>query len=451
MRPDHRRRSRNNLVFIAIAGLALLVMVTSGAWAAPLPPETPAGRALSGWLQAFNSGDRTRLEAFDNTHAPWLNLDGMMALRTRTGGYELTGIKGNGALWITFQAKEIATSAPISGSLVVKSSDHAHISELALASGKSSNVSIDAAEIDHAIDGALKQLDAFYVSVPIAHKIAADIRAQRTRGVYDGITDGQVLATRLMDDMRAASGDNHIFVSFRPSEIPVDFPKYKRPDLDPALGRMLLADNCGFEKAEHVAPDIGYLKLDMLGEPKFCGATAVAAMGFLANSDALIIDLRDDHGGSPQMVALICSYLFDEPTHLDDQYGRGNALTEQLWTLPYFPGKQFLDKPVYVLVSRQTFSAAEEFAFDLKNLKRATVVGETTGGGANSVSPHRIDGHFIIGVPFARIVNPTTKTNWEGTGVQPDVSVPAAAALDTAEKLARAEIAKASPAPDDRH
>src|SRR6185312_15072358 len=125
------------------------------------------------------------------------------------------------------------------------------------------------------------------------------------------------------------------------------------------------------------------------------------------------------------------------PTHLDDIYDRKENTTEQLWTFPYMPGKKFTGKPVYVLTSSRTFSVGEEFSFDLKSLKRATLVGETTGGGAHPMAPHRIDGHFFIRVPFGRIMNPITKADWESTGVEPDVKVPAADALDEALKLAR--------------
>jgi C-terminal processing protease CtpA/Prc len=165
-------------------------------------------------------------------------------------------------------------------------------------------------------------------------------------------------------------------------------------------------------------------------------------MNFLADSDALIIDLRDNHGGSPRMAAVICSYLFDEPTHLDNLYDPKQNTIEQLWTFPYLPGKKFASKPVFVLTSAKTFSAGEEFSYDLKSLKRATLVGETTGGGAHTMAPHRIDDHFFIRVPFGRFVNPVTKTDWEGTGVEPDVNVSATEALDVAEKLAAEEISK---------
>ena len=137
------------------------------------------------------------------------------------------------------------------------------------------------------------------------------------------------------------------------------------------------------------------------------------------------------------MIALISSYLFAEPTHLNDLWEWKSNTTQQYWTSPFVFGKRLDDKPVFVLTSNRTFSGAEEFTNNLKNLKRATIIGEVTGGGAHPVSGHRIDDHFTIGVPFARAINPITKTNWEGAGVEPDVKVPASAALETAEKLAK--------------
>jgi retinol-binding protein 3 len=112
-------------------------------------------------------------------------------------------------------------------------------------------------------------------------------------------------------------------------------------------------------------------------------------MNFLAHVDATIFDLRENGGGDPRMVAMISSYLFDKPTHLNDLYNRKEDSTTQYWTLPYVPGATLADKPAFVLTSKGTFSGAEEFTHNLKNLKRATIVGETTGGGAHPVAPHR--------------------------------------------------------------
>jgi C-terminal processing protease CtpA/Prc len=194
--------------------------------------------------------------------------------------------------------------------------------------------------------------------------------------------------------------------------------------------------NCGFDKVEILSGNLGYVKFNMFGDPEICGPTATAAMNFLANTDAVIFDLRENGGGDPKMVAFVCSYLFAKRTHLNDLWTRKTNHTEEFWTSPDVPGKKLDGKPAFVLTSGRTFSGAEEFTYNLKNLKRATIIGETTGGGAHPVSGHRIDDHFMIGVPFARAINPITKTNWEGTGVEPDVKVPAPDALSTAQKLA---------------
>jgi C-terminal processing protease CtpA/Prc len=145
---------------------------------------------------------------------------------------------------------------------------------------------------------------------------------------------------------------------------------------------------------------------------------------------------------SPAGRTFICSYLFDHPTHLNDIWTRKDSSTQQYWTLPYVPGKILAGKPAYVLTSKQTFSAGEAFTYDLKNLKRATIVGETTGGGAHAGDARRIDDRFVFAVPSATAISPTTHTNWEGTGVEPDVKVSADSALARAAKLAADTLAR---------
>jgi C-terminal processing protease CtpA/Prc len=244
----------------------------------------------------------------------------------------------------------------------------------------------------------------------------------------------------LTKDLRAVSHDKHLGVNFSPVKLPPDLQK-PSADEEAEFRRMLERTNCEFQKLEVLPRNIGYLKFNAFANPTICGPTVVAAMNFLAHVDAVIFDLRENGGGDPKMVAMLSSYLFDKPTHLNDLYNRQEDFTQQYWTLPYVPGTTLADKPVFVLTSKSTFSGAEEFTYNLKNLKRATIVGETTGGGAHPVSGHRIDDHFAIGVPFARAVNPISKTNWEGTGVEPDVRVSAAEALQKAEDLAKAKLA----------
>jgi hypothetical protein len=419
------------------AMLALLPAIALAS--APSVPSTPAGNALRSWLSAYNSGERARIESFDQTHAPWLTLDQMMQGRTRTGGYDLLSVEGGGDIWIVFRARERKTSLEVIGSIVVRSYEPGHVTLLSAvpAGTHTSEVRVDEAERTSVIEGAAKLLDDYYLYPDVARKVSAKLQALQGHGQYRGISDGEIFAVRLGDDLVALSGDKHIGVDF--------FAK-KAPGRQPARDPQWLADtNCGFETADHFLPNIGYLELTAFDEPKYCTRTAIAAMNFLADSDALIIDLRENHGGAPRMAVLIASYLFDKRTHFDDIDYPSTHYAEHLWTLPNLPGKKFTGKPVFVLTSASTFSAAEEFAYDLKSLKRATVVGETTGGGAHVVAPHRIDDHFFIRIPFARFVNPITKKDWEGTGVEPDVKVSAAEALAVAEKLATGEISK------DRH
>ena len=189
-------------------------------------------------------------------------------------------------------------------------------------------------------------------------------------------------------------------------------------------------------KAEVLPGNIGYLKFNGFASVEMCGPTTSAAMNFLASTRVLIVDLRDNTGGSPAMVAYISSYLFSEKTHLNSLWNRNTGQTSEFWTTDDVPGRKFGgEKPVYVLTAARTFSGAEEFSYNLKSLKRALIIGETTGGGAHPVSGQKIDDHFMIAVPFARAINPITKTNWEGVGVEPDVKVPASDALSTALKL----------------
>jgi C-terminal processing protease CtpA/Prc len=159
-------------------------------------------------------------------------------------------------------------------------------------------------------------------------------------------------------------------------------------------------------------------------------------MGFLANVDALIIDLRDNHGGQPAMLQLILSYFFDRPTHLNDIYVRPDDNTHQYWTLPYVPGPRLVDIPLYILISHRSFSGAEAFAYDLKRLKRATLVGEKTGGGSHPLIAIPIGDHYVAGIPIGR----PTNGDWEGTGVAPDVEASSSDALDLAQKLAAAKL-----------
>jgi hypothetical protein len=419
--------------------LSLLSGLTLADPAAPAIPNTPAGHALASWLEVFNSGDSARLDAFDQTRVPWLSHDRAMGLFGRTGGFELESVEKSAHLWVMFHAREKATSKQVLGRLVVLPDNPAVINwmlfDAVSPGGNAQEITLAAAERDRVIESAAKLLDERYVFPEVGKKMAAALRKAEKRDTYRAITDGQILAWRLSDDLWAIAHDGHLGVRFSKEVLPPDEPG-EDPDTDPAARKKLLASNCGFEKLEHLPPNIGYVKFNAFADPGICASTAAAAMNFVADSDALILDLRDNKGGGP-MLQFIAAYLFAEPTHLIDNYNRPDNATEEVWTLPYVPGRKFIGKPVFVLTSKRTFSAAEAFCYALKTLQRATLIGETTGGGAHPIEPHRIDDHFSIIVPTGRSISPVTKTNWERVGVEPDIKVAAADALDEALKRAR--------------
>jgi len=305
------------------------------------------------------------------------------------------------------------------------------------------DMTVDAATRTAVIDGALRALSEAYVFPEVATKMEQALRDRQKRNEYDQVTSARQLAETLTNHLQDVSRDKHIRVMYSANALPPPPSPGARPSPEEmerqqerARAQMALT-NFGFEKVERLAGNIGYLDLRGFMPPMFVGETAAAAMTFLANADAVIIDLRQNGGGSPETVALITTYLFGpQPVHLNDIYNRPSDSTRQFWTLPYVPGKRLAGKDVYVLTSSFTFSGGEEFAYNLKQLKRATLVGEVTGGGANPGGGRRLTDHFGINVPTGRAINPITKTNWEGVGVEPDVKVPAAKALTTAHLMA---------------
>jgi len=416
------------------------------AWAQSSIPDTPAGRVFKTWLDAFNSGDRQQLDSYYHTYEPDKSAEPVMGFRKMTGGFELLEIVKSEALHLEFMVKEKNSETRAFGSFTVKEGNPSQVTASLLravppgTSMKDLSTTIDAATRARVIDGAIAKLDEFYVDPELARKMEDGIRSRQKRGEYDAVTDGSAFAEMLTANLRDVSHDKHLRVDFSPAPQP-EMPSKPDANMIAQYRQQMERMNCGFEKVELRSGNVGYVKFNMFADPDICGPTAVAAMNFLANVDAIIFDLRENGGGDPKMVAFISSYLFSEPTHLNDLWERKAGTTQQYWTLPYVPGKRLDGKPVYVLTSARTFSGAEEFCYNLKNLKRATLVGETTGGGAHPVAGHRIDDHFMIGVPFAKAINPVSKTNWEGTGVAPDVKVAAADALSTAEKLAGEKLA----------
>ena len=305
--------------------------------------------------------------------------------------------------------------------------------------GDQPDLTIDRATQNAVIDRLIKLLNEDYIFPETAAKMEAALRDHQQKKDYDKLTSAKSFAEALTAHLQDISHDKHLRVQYSNRPIPPETENHEPSAEQMAQFREFLrTSNCGFERVERLPGNVGYLDLRQFAPATECGETVAAAMNFLANADALIDDLRRNGGGDPAMVALISSYLFDsEPVHLNDLYFRRDNATHQWWTLPYVSGKRYgAAKPIYVLTARRTFSGAEEFTYNLKNLKRATIVGETTGGGANPGGGRRLNEHFGVFIPTGRAISPITKTNWEGTGVTPDVSVPADQALLVARIMA---------------
>jgi len=281
-------------------------------------------------------------------------------------------------------------------------------------------------------------LDSNYVFPETAKKMNQLVLKNLRSGKYNKITDPEELAGRLTEDLRSVSHDLHLNVRYEPGQIAAMRADTQSNQVPPELMKSWQRINYGFAKAEYLPGNVGYLELKAFTDPKLheAGQAAISAMNYLANAQAIIFDLRKNGGGHPEMIQLLSSFLFAEPTHLNDIYERPGNTTQQYWSLPYIPGSRRPDVPVYILTSNYTFSAAEEFSNNLKELKRATIVGENTGGGAHPVDFKIVNDLFTLSLPFGRAINPVSKSNWEGTGVIPHVKVPADSAFNTAYLMA---------------
>jgi hypothetical protein len=300
------------------------------------------------------------------------------------------------------------------------------------------------------VDSLARSLERLYVFPEVGSQMAADLRGRLKRGEYNAVSNGAAFAEALTGHMRAISHDKHLHVSWRddahaftgdhaaPSGA-------ERAQQDAFLRRV----NYGFARVERLPGNVGYLDLRGFVDPEVGRETAVAALRFLGNADALIVDLRRNGGGEPGMVALISSILFPrgKRVHLNDLYWREGNRVDEYYTDPDLDLPRMLG-PVYVLTSGNTFSAAEEFTYNLKQLKRAIQVGETTGGGANPGEGLRLSSNFGVFVPTGRAVNPISHDNWEGKGAVPEIAVAAKDALRTAHLKAIEAVREQTTDPD---
>lgn len=304
----------------------------------------------------------------------------------------------------------------------------------------SSAPKLEPAERNAVIDTLVEKVNDYYVFPDVAKKMTDAIRQRQRHHDYDTVSSREVLAKLLTADLYAISKDGHLGVESAASPVMDQDPGAPPDSVVNQFKRRWAADNFGFRKVERLEGNVGLLQVDAFFPSDWIKDLAQSSMTFLANTDAIIIDVRKNHGFADGGF-LIASYFFSDPVHWNDNYDREAKTLRQSWTLPVVPGPKLSDKDLYILVSKDCFSASEDFAYNLQALGRAKVIGEVTGGGAHPTKPYKIGTYFVADIPFAYSVNPVTHTDWEGKGVQPDVKVPADQALLTAQLMAiRASI-----------
>lgn len=288
---------------------------------------------------------------------------------------------------------------------------------------------LDPAERHRVATAIAADLEQFYFDHASGQQAADAVRRQEEHGAYNAAFDGAEFAILLTRQVRNVTGDLHLIVEYSSATLPS--PPAASAQLTPAQRAMFLAAHCGIDQAVLLHGSLGYLKLSAFPPADVCGSQMRSALASINDAAAVIVDLRDNRGGDPGMVALVASYLFSRP---QPWY---NPRDPQPSMLPApVPGGHLADKPIYILTSVLTISGAEQFSYNLKMLHRATLIGETTAGSAHAGVFHRVDDHYGVGIPEFRIVNPYASRDWEVVGVAPDIKVKAADALAAAEKLA---------------
>jgi len=319
-------------------------------------------------------------------------------------------------------------------------------------------IPVDRATRLEVIDTLVAKLNAHYVFPDKARQIEAALRQRQQEGRYDAVTDSKQLAQQLTDDLRGVAHDLHMSVFFSPRPVPADDAVGPPPATKAEWEQRVSADKRqamldmakrSVEQVDRLTPRIGYLKVSGFPPAFVMNARYAEAMNELADTDGLIVDLRDNDGGAPDGVALLVSYFVDRRTRLNDIWDRDTGTSKQYWTEDKLDGKRYGGaKPVLILAGPGTKSAGEDFAYTMQAMKRATVIGERTWGGAHPARPYRLAEHFLAVIPGRRTISPITTTNWEGVGVVPDVAAAPDQALAVARDLMQQRLQASAPLAD---
>jgi Peptidase family S41 len=290
------------------------------------------------------------------------------------------------------------------------------------------------------------RVETSYVLAEPAKKIAAAIRENIRKGEYDNVTPASAFSERLVRDARAVQNDRHLRVAVASQVIPADYDGSRPPgpEQKKQFANEVRRSNFGVTEVKRMEGNVGYVDIEVFPPLEFAKTPLDGAILYLANTDALIIDARRHRGGDPETVAYLVSWFVPEGTVINETFTRSSG-EKKSYIAGKLPGPRY-DKKVYVLTSKRTFSGGEELAYDFQALKRGTLFGEVTGGGAHPTGAYRIHDRFFAYIPHRQSINPVTKTNWEGVGVKPDVAVAADDALKVAHEAALKDLGMTSSA-----
>ncbi|MCG2586341.1 S41 family peptidase [Massilia sp. TS11] len=318
---------------------------------------------------------------------------------------------------------------------------------LALPAFATSDEILDAAARTKAIQYSADMYDKLFYEPAIGKKIAALLRSRLREGAYDQITSARDLAEHVNADIHSLTTDHHTGLRFFDDD-QGDAVSPDTPPQAPDQVRMaaqasrqlesLKKQNFYFRKQERLPGNIAFIEFDGFAPLDFARDTAIKWMNQAADADALIFDLRENGGGNSALGTLLASYLFEERVLLDTSYDRKDNTRIENWTDPAVPGPRFgSKKPVFILTSKETFSAAERFIYVLKARNRVTVIGEKTAGGAHRGYGTNVSHHLVNMLAIGHSVTPGFEKDWEGVGITPDIEVAPTQALDKALTLAR--------------
>jgi len=306
---------------------------------------------------------------------------------------------------------------------------------------------MSAAERRPMIQMLLARLDGYYLMPEKAAEMRRVVEAAEAAGKYDRLTAGAQLANALTSDLRSVQRDHHLNVEYKSIVLAAEEPPQgSKPDPGPDPGLLAAGGRAvagvfrdyGVTEVSVLDGNVGYLRVSGFSPAYLAAPKYASAMRKLHDTRAMIVDLRDNGGGYGQAAETLASYFFDQRTRLNDTVYPREGVTVEGWTTERLDGPRYgQQKPVYILTSRGTFSAAEDFAYALQQQKRALVVGESTRGGAHPVELFRLSDHFRVWVPTGWSHNAISNGNWDKTGVKPDLPMAAnEALLRTKDRLA---------------